>query len=702
MFTLNFTSVPNAKLEILPHECYSLIKLLGENSCEDKKFNLERLRGIIRQQKKGHLYSLEESAHDLLSAPCIMDSLYYYDKQLLGKDFDVMATFDKLEKEPIEYWLGLLNGYFNEGHHVSCVGVPSKEFAKKTEKEEEARIEEQQTQLGEEGLKEKEVALEKAKTEHEAEVPTEFLESLHIPDPSKIAMHECLTIQNFPRKNEHIPKTDFPTDVKLSDFKLPIILTHLKSQFCAFEILFDTTSLPIEDKLYFPLLIELLIESPVLRNGQMVPYELVTQQLHEDLVEYFFGIGTGYNSRFKYGSAVNMFILKVNVPISDFELGVQWLYELCYKTQLTEGRTRVLLKILLSSIPDYNRSGGKVARELLNTLLYPGDLLKNAGNSLQQKKFLSGLLKKLDEDGNNVISEIERVRKSLFQLRNVSVHIYTNFLRVMSDPLAVLSAMFKDEISTLDPTYTIQRPSISTLKSHRLSPPSKQKGLIAGVAGVDSSFLLQETQLNLEEGSMEICALDVLFSCLSMLEGPLWCEIRGAGLSYGYGLYYGSVNGSVCLTLQRAAQLAAAYKVAKEIIMAYAKGERKISQEEFIAGRNTKVYDYVASLSTFVCVADNAWDAELLPGSTDSSVCLQQISQLTLGDIESAASKYLPVIFDASIARCSVVANPSKVEELKSDLEKLGCELEFVDNVEVFHLGEELGEIQEDSSEVSD
>ena len=701
MFIFNFTSVPNAKLEILPHECYSLLKLLGENTSEDKKFNIERLRGIIRQQRKGHLYSLEENSHDLLSNPCIIDSLYYYDKKLLCKDFDVMANFDKLEKEPTEFWLGLLNKYFNEGPHVSCVGVPSKEFAKKTEKEEKERIEEQRTQLGEEGLKEREATLEKAKTEHEAEIPIEFLKSLPIPDPSKIAMHECLTTQNFPRKNE-LQKTDFPTDVKITEFKLPIIMTHLKSQFCAIELLFDSTSFPIEDRLYFPLLIELLTESPVLRNGQVIPYELVTQQLNEDLVEYFFGIGTGYTSRFKYGSAVNMVILKINVPIADFELGVQWLYELCYKTQITEARTRVLLKKILSSIPDFNRSGPKVARELLNTLLFPGNILKNAGNSLHQKKFLSGLLKKLDEDGNNVISEIERVRDSLFQLRNASIHMFTNFLRIKPDPLTVITERFKDEISTIDPTYTIQRPNIITIKQHRLSPLSKTKGLIAGVAGIDSSFLLQEIQLDLEEGSMEICAIDILFSCLSMLEGPLWCEIRGAGLAYAYGLFYGPVTGSVYFTLQRSAQLAAAYKVAKGIVMEYSRGERKISQEEFIAGRNTKVYDYVASLSTFVCVADNAWDSELLPGSTDSSVCLKQISQLTLGDVESAASKYLPMLFDTNISRCVVVANPSKVQEVKSDLEKLDCELEFVESVEVFHLGEELGDAQEYSSGVSD
>ena len=445
-----------------------------------------------------------------------------------------------------------------------------------------------------------------------------------------------------------------------------------------------------------------VFECPILRNGEVIPYEQVTQQLNEDLIEYFFGISSSNTSRFRYGNAVSCIVLKVNVPIADFELGIRWLHELCYKTQLTETRTRAVLKRMLSAIPDFNRSGSKVMRELLNSLLFSPDILHNCANSMQQKKFLSVLLKKLDLDPSTVLFEIERIKSSLFRVQNSSVSIFTNFLRIKSDPLASFTSRFKEQLDSLDSFYSIKRPEIKTLKSFRLSPPSKSLGLIAGVAGVDSSFFVQETKLELREGSLEVCALDVLFSCLSMLEGPLWCEIRGAGLSYGYGLFYGHISGYIFLTLQRSAQPAEAYKVTRDILMGYAKGERKITQEEFIAGRNTKVYDLVASLSTFVCMADNAWDAELLPGSTDSKLCLQQISQLRLSDVESAATKYLPLIFDSSITRTAVVANPSKVGQVRTDLVSLGCQLELVDNVEVFHLGEELGEIQEDASDVSD
>ena len=696
----NFASVPTAKLSQLPQRFYTLLKQLGENTHEDLTFNLERMRGIIRQEKKRFLYILEENSHQFLCNACIVDSLYYFDKCLLGKDLDSIANFNKLEKEPIEFWLALLNRYFNEGRHVSCVAVPSQEFAKKSEKEEAERIEKQQSLLGEEGLKKKEEILTKAKSDHQTLIPSDFLNSLPIPDSSKIAKHACSLASNFPSKATGAPKSwDISTDIKLDSFKLPLILTHVKSQFCCFELYFDSTKLPIADKVYFPLLVELLLESPVLRDGKLVPYEQITQQLNEDLVGYSFDIGTSNNSRFKYGSTVECVMLKVTLPIEDSELGVRWLHELCYKTQITEERIRVLLKIMISAIPEFNRSGNKVALELLMTLLYNKNIMQNAGNSLHQKKLLTQLLKDIDSDAGKVVSELNRIRSSLFQLNKVSVHMYTDFLRLKSNPLVTFNNVFKSELSQLDANYSIERHIIKTIKQFRLSPPSSTHGLISGVAGVDSGFFLQQIPLDIKENLVEVCALQVLFSCLSMIEGPLWCEIRGAGLSYGYGLAYASVGGFILFTLQRSAQLAQAYKVSRDIIMGYANGERKISQEEFIAGKNSIVFDFVESVSTFVCVADNAWDSELLPGVIDANLSLELVSKLKLSDVEVVVKKYLPMIFNPMLTRCAVVANPSKVVEVRAQLKELGCELDLVDNVEVFHLGEELGEVHEGSSD---
>ena len=222
-----------------------------------------------------------------------------------------------------------------------------------------------------------------------------------------------------------------------------------------------------------------VFECPILRNGEVIPYEQVTQQLNEDLIEYFFGISTSNTSRFRYGNAVSCIVLKVNVPIADFELGIRWLHELCYKTQLTETRTRAVLKRMLSAIPDFNRSGSKVMRELLNSLLFSPDILHNCANSMQQKKFLSVLLKKLDLDPSTVLFEIERIKSSLFRVQNSSVSIFTNFLRIKSDPLASFTSRFKEQLDSLDSFYSIKRPEIKTLKSFRLSPPSKSLGLIA-------------------------------------------------------------------------------------------------------------------------------------------------------------------------------------------------------------------------------
>lgn len=66
-------------------------------------------------------------------------------------------------------------------------------------------------------------------------------------------------------------------------------------------VLMDTTEVAASLRPYLLLLCESLLESPILRDGQLVPYEEVVAQLEADTIAAVTRLGLESTSRFQCG-----------------------------------------------------------------------------------------------------------------------------------------------------------------------------------------------------------------------------------------------------------------------------------------------------------------------------------------------------------------------------------------------------------------
>uniref|UniRef100_A0A1X7SQH9 Uncharacterized protein n=1 Tax=Amphimedon queenslandica TaxID=400682 RepID=A0A1X7SQH9_AMPQE len=167
--------------------------------------------------------------------------------------------------------------------NVPILGTPSAELSEKMETEEKERIQKQREELKEEGLKEKKEILEDSIKQNEAPPPDDVVSSLPVPSTDSISFHPINVLANHnvggasetPEGGVSEMLNRFPVG-KLSFF---LQVNCIKTKFVEFSAVLDTSGLPKRLRFYLSLYSELLFESPVLRNGELIPYETVVKEL---------------------------------------------------------------------------------------------------------------------------------------------------------------------------------------------------------------------------------------------------------------------------------------------------------------------------------------------------------------------------------------------------------------------------------------
>lgn len=311
--------------------------------------------------------------------------------------------------------------------------VPSVEEQKRMTKEETARVEQQRKVLGEAGLKQKEEELSKAVAFNEIPPPPEMLTQVPIPNVSNINSLPS-TVQE--RDGEVYGDPSKLGGLNLSEFPVPINVTScgIDSNFGYIMAYFNTSDISPELRSYFTLFLDLIIESPIRReDGTLIPYEEVVAALESDTISLQTTIGLEATNQFSCGSYSQTAVLMLKADHKKYIRGIQWVIDLLNRTEFTVDRIRVTAAKIANAVAQAKRNGNSVSKDLLKAVYYDSNSNVRKCSMIQQQRFLSALLEKLDkpEEAKKIVDSLNSIRKEILHPSRLSLFIAADWNKIV-------------------------------------------------------------------------------------------------------------------------------------------------------------------------------------------------------------------------------------------------------------------------------
>ncbi|XP_032814630.1 uncharacterized protein C05D11.1-like [Petromyzon marinus] len=665
-------NVPFPKLSDVKEKLLATLRRIGDGT---EALDMPRMQTVIARQILEALNHAEDHPHEAIAFSCIGHFLYGDTEEELRKRLNQVEAFKKLAEEPVEYWLDLLNFYFVDKPCVTVVGEPSHALQVEMEAAESGRVERQRETLGEEGLLKCAKIIENALQQNEKEPPEEIVSRLRIPSTDSIHFHPIKPISNV--SVCHVAGLGEDGRFPLNEICFPFQLDHVHSNFVRYIVMLDTTPVPQELKPYLGLYSEIIFESPLMRDGVLVPHEEVIKQLAEDTVKNDATLGMK-GCRFFCGSYAHLLCIMLKVDRQKYRKGVQWIRELMHQVVFTPERIQIVATKILNEVPRHKRDGSTVVTAILKELNFPSESNHTKMNMIRQQRFLTDLLKRLETDPKQVIADMERVAEVVMSAENLRVHV--------SADVGWLAAEFpQPQQPWLDGSLFPQAEITATrllemTQGHEHLLPMGQTGILIGVGSVESSYVMESTPCITDYTHPDLPAIMVFIEYLTALEGPMWRQLRGLGLAYHYSMLAVPSQGLLFFSLYKSSHPVSAYKHAKEILDEFVLGATPWDPVILESSISSVIFEIIERETT----VSEASLQSLLSSfrKMDNKTLLGKVARVTAEDLRRVGREYFTRLFDPTHSRCAVVCSPAKVEEISQGFRGLGRELTIWSSLE--------------------
>jgi len=670
-FYLKASGVPKGKLFEIRER---IEKVLTQLSSGELVLDMKRLDTVINLQILDSLDKYESDPHEAIAHGIIGDFLYSAEPNDLISYLDDISRLKKLRLESEEFWIQLLKKYIIDKPKVVIIGEPSNKLMTDMAEEEKKRIEEQKTMLGENGLAKKGDELESAIEQNEEEPPLDLITSMKVPSTDSIRFHGIETITNVQLTDHSAVKTE---KLQISEIPFSVQVDDIKSLFLQLTVILDTSALPEDLRFYLPLFADIIFESPILRDGKLIPHDEIVKQLAADTLTNSASTGI-CGDTFHPGKFSTAFMLQLKMEVNNFEKGIQWLRELLYCVQFTAERIKIVGNRIINDIPSAKRNGKKVAQALINDIYFVRESNYFVSNVIRQQKFLAQTMEKLLNEPQQVIDDMEKMRQIITNPRSIQLFIAVDATKLQQDAYTLIHEKF---LPREEKIAAIERASSITPDYQLTSCDYTSK--IVGIGAVSSAFLYQSSPCITSYLDDDYAPILVLIEYLCALEGPLWRQIRGSGLAYHYHISIDPSSGKLTFILMKSTHIFAAFQKGKQIVSDFITGEAEFEDEQLEAAVSGVIFQTIEGVQTVGDAAYESMVSRFKGVHQDfNKHLLQKVSQVTIDDLQRVSKKYFLKLFDTRSSCSALCCHPSKVENIVKDFKSIGIDLKVVASID--------------------
>lgn len=432
---------------------------------------------------------------------------------------------------------------------------------------------------------------------------------------------------------------------------------------------------------YLLLFMELLLESPIQRGDSLIPYEEVVSALERDTISTNSGVGFDSNSSFKCGPYSHVAMVTMQIEPKKYETIVELITNILKFTVFTAERVRVIASKMHNGIAQVKRKGNFIAADILKAIFYsPKSNVRNS-TILKQQKFLAALLKNLEDPDQRktVLNDLNTIRDFIIRRENLSLHIAANISEHVKQSTNLSKAwtkfspeevqLFKNELRVI--------PDWREMNYKGFGLKNGVNGTVIGMGSVESAFLFHAVEALNNFLSPDLPALMVYLQYLTQLEGPLWKQIRGQGLAYGYTIAPKPNEGLLLLSLYRASNVVAAFKETKRIIETQLQ-DGSWDESLLESAKSSLIYEIIERERSIGNLVSQGmlFSYKQVP-SNYNQMLVKQVNKVTLAQLADVGEKYMSKLF-SEIAKTGVVCHPDKVKEVTEGFASMNITLDGV------------------------
>ncbi|EGV63335.1 hypothetical protein CANTEDRAFT_98473 [Yamadazyma tenuis ATCC 10573] len=694
-----FSGVPSNRLKELDEKVKKLIK----EQAKPENFKLDFMKQIIRQQRLSLIFDCEKKPTHFQTC-AVLDFLYSPVKsENLKKWANCTDEYDTLLTWKAEQWCQIIEEYLVKNHSATLLGKPSAELNKRIKLENKKTKEDRIAKYGEEGLKQLEEKLDKAKTKNDQPIPEELLVKFGKPDPSKINFIETKSykqgqndlVAGYETSGSFQDKLDAD---KLEENPLFFHFEDFKSQFITIHLVMSTKDVDKELLRYLSIMEEIFNMAITLPDGTYIPYEKVINTLNDDLIE--FELDNGFDGQF-----LEFIHIKVKCEFTKYKAAVDWMYKIMTMNTIEKDRIKVIVEKIINALPEKKRSGELMMYSKQFRTLFTNDSTRRAQDPIYNEEFYKQLLDDIENDKfDKIKQDLSAFKKQLFTLNNFKVFVNGGCEQIVNPVSSWL-----DFIKAFEPTNELI-PIKSLPRSHQFRSEiglrcSKNVYAVT-IAAIESSNLVTLTKIPVDYLEDDIFKIALASEYLNAVEGPLWRGLRGTGLCYGTSVSRNIETGYLNYSIYSSTDVEQAWSTSKKIISHYGNGTSKFEKSKVedsisaimngLANGQSNLFD-----ASMVKVADNVFRNR---GPNYRAKLVAKLKTITEEELVSVMNKYFKKLFEPEHSIVFTSIPSSKGEQVQSFFQKEGYEVEIeeVSNEDLELESEEEETESEGSSDESD